>query len=285
MHSIDRLLTAVPKSPLIRKAKRHSLTKRTRSKHKRQIKRKKRKGSSEAEFSRKPRFSRKGKRHVKERRNGAPSVGSRASPIRAQKAPCIRPRIGYPFSHIAHIIMGRIESITNSMCRKYCCTRPSSCWLHLFSLIPSAYLRMRLLDSRRCDSFNIKILVKSFGKPSFSNFSMLHPFAILRSDRKSTQHSNGQHQVYRYQHQVVFPSLHKVTVITTTTFDSTVVSKDTTAWKGSRGETKLSFVQSLENITGSIVYVCNDKIILCTNNAEPVFGLEPTVAIGTRSTT
>jgi hypothetical protein len=63
------------------------------------------------------------------------------------------------------------------------------------------------------------------------------------------------------------------------------ISKDTTAWKGSCGETKLSFVQSLVNITGSKVDVCDDKIILCANNAELVFGLEPTVAIDTRSTT
>jgi hypothetical protein len=33
------------------------------------------------------------------------------------------------------------------------------------------------------------------------------------------------------------------------------------------------------NITGSKFYVCDDKIILCTNYTEPVFGFEPTVAI------
>jgi hypothetical protein len=81
------------------------------------------------------------------------------------------------------------------------------------------------------------------------------------------------------------PPLYKVTVITTTTFDSIFISKDTTAWKGSCGERKISFVQSLVNIIGRNVYICDDKIILCTNNAEPVFGLEPTVALGIRRTT
>jgi hypothetical protein len=37
---------------------------------------------------------------------------------------------------------------------------------------------MRLLDSRRCDSFNNKFLSRILASPSFSNFSVLHTLAI-----------------------------------------------------------------------------------------------------------
>jgi hypothetical protein len=52
--------------------------------------------------------------------------------------------------------------------------------------------------------------------------------------------------------------MYKVTVITTTTFDTIFISKYTT----SCGETKVSFVQNFINITGSRFYVCDSKIIL-----------------------
>jgi hypothetical protein len=125
------------------------------------------------------------------------------------------------------------------------------------------------------------MLVKNFGKPVLFQFSMLHTLAIGLDIHTALPRAAPRLSIV-----VPGPApLYKVIVVTTATLHSIFISKDTTAWKESCGETTLSFVQSLVIITGSKVYVCNDKIIICTNNAGPDFGFEPTVAVGTRSTT
>jgi hypothetical protein len=44
----------------------------------------------------------------------------------------------------------------------------------------------------------------------------------------------------------------------------------------------LSGVRSIMNITGTKVYVINDKIMLCAKNAKSVGSFDPAVAIGIR---
>ena len=123
---------------------------------------------------------------------------------------------------------------------------------------------MCLLDSRRCDNF--------LGQ-NFCKLFLCHKFYVAYlGDRIGNFHNvaNGSTLASCYH------PLHKVAVIDTLTFDSILVS---TLDRGIFGETIPSF-QSMVNITGSKVYVFDDKITICANNAEPVSGVDSKVAIG-----